>query len=145
MGFDLVQGYLFGKPMGVRKFARSRLLPASAADPKPWSRPPDRGSLEVISDISRCRSRAGRMVMQRGSSAWCLSLAQIAYRRTEERIGVRRLRSRWRRRVIAIVSKMRGFLVQPPSVCTLMTSLVIARQRKRDLAAEIFEVLTLKR
>jgi len=35
MGFDLVQGYLFGKPMGVRKFARSRLLPASAADPKP--------------------------------------------------------------------------------------------------------------
>ncbi len=24
MGFDLVQGYLFGKPMGVRKFARSR-------------------------------------------------------------------------------------------------------------------------
>ncbi|KWV60225.1 diguanylate phosphodiesterase [Bradyrhizobium macuxiense] len=25
MDFDLVQGYLFGKPMGIRKFARSRL------------------------------------------------------------------------------------------------------------------------
>ena len=24
MGFDLVQGYLFGKPVAVRKFARSR-------------------------------------------------------------------------------------------------------------------------
>ena len=24
MGFDLVQGYLFGKPLGVKKFARSR-------------------------------------------------------------------------------------------------------------------------
>jgi EAL domain-containing protein (putative c-di-GMP-specific phosphodiesterase class I)/CheY-like chemotaxis protein len=35
MGFDLVQGYLFGKPMGVKKFARSRLLPASSAQPKP--------------------------------------------------------------------------------------------------------------
>ena len=31
IGFDLVQGYLFGKPMGVRKFARSRLLPATSA------------------------------------------------------------------------------------------------------------------
>lgn len=26
MGFDLVQGYLFGKPMGLKKFARSALL-----------------------------------------------------------------------------------------------------------------------
>jgi EAL domain-containing protein (putative c-di-GMP-specific phosphodiesterase class I) len=25
MGFDLVQGYLFGKPMGLKKFARSAL------------------------------------------------------------------------------------------------------------------------
>ena len=25
MGFDLVQGYLFGKPMGVKKFARAAL------------------------------------------------------------------------------------------------------------------------
>jgi EAL domain-containing protein (putative c-di-GMP-specific phosphodiesterase class I) len=33
VGFDVVQGYLFGKPMGVKKFARSRLLPASGADP----------------------------------------------------------------------------------------------------------------
>jgi EAL domain-containing protein (putative c-di-GMP-specific phosphodiesterase class I)/CheY-like chemotaxis protein len=29
MGFDLVQGYLFSKPMGVRKFARSRPLLAT--------------------------------------------------------------------------------------------------------------------
>lgn len=29
MGFDLVQGYLFGKPMGIRKFARSRPLLAT--------------------------------------------------------------------------------------------------------------------
>ena len=34
LGFDQVQGYLFGKPMGVRKFARSRLLPVSGAEPK---------------------------------------------------------------------------------------------------------------
>jgi EAL domain-containing protein (putative c-di-GMP-specific phosphodiesterase class I) len=33
IGFDLVQGYLFGKPMGVKKFARSRLLPASGVAP----------------------------------------------------------------------------------------------------------------
>ena len=26
MGFDLVQGYLFGKPMGLKKFARSALV-----------------------------------------------------------------------------------------------------------------------
>ena len=32
MGFDLVQGYLFGKPVAVRKFARSRTPIASAAD-----------------------------------------------------------------------------------------------------------------
>jgi EAL domain-containing protein (putative c-di-GMP-specific phosphodiesterase class I)/CheY-like chemotaxis protein len=30
MGFDLVQGYLFGKPMGVKKFAWSRPLLASS-------------------------------------------------------------------------------------------------------------------
>ena len=35
MGFDLVQGYLFGKPMAVKKFARSRPLLASSSDPKP--------------------------------------------------------------------------------------------------------------
>ncbi|MFL6836289.1 MAG: EAL domain-containing protein [Bradyrhizobium sp.] len=35
MGFDLVQGYLFGKPLGVKKFARSRPLLASAAGRKP--------------------------------------------------------------------------------------------------------------
>jgi EAL domain-containing protein (putative c-di-GMP-specific phosphodiesterase class I)/CheY-like chemotaxis protein len=29
LGFDLVQGYLFGKPMGIRKFARSRPLLAT--------------------------------------------------------------------------------------------------------------------
>jgi EAL domain-containing protein (putative c-di-GMP-specific phosphodiesterase class I)/CheY-like chemotaxis protein len=33
MGFDLVQGYLFSKPMGVKKFARSRPLAASSPDP----------------------------------------------------------------------------------------------------------------
>src|SRR5436309_312173 len=32
MGFDLVQGYLFGKPVAVRKFARSRPQLASGAD-----------------------------------------------------------------------------------------------------------------
>jgi EAL domain-containing protein (putative c-di-GMP-specific phosphodiesterase class I) len=26
MGFDLVQGYLFGKPMALKKFARSALV-----------------------------------------------------------------------------------------------------------------------
>jgi len=31
LGFDLVQGYLFGKPTAVRKFARLRLSPASTA------------------------------------------------------------------------------------------------------------------
>jgi EAL domain-containing protein (putative c-di-GMP-specific phosphodiesterase class I) len=31
MGFDLVQGYLFGKPVGVRKFARSRPQLASGS------------------------------------------------------------------------------------------------------------------
>jgi EAL domain-containing protein (putative c-di-GMP-specific phosphodiesterase class I)/CheY-like chemotaxis protein len=35
MGFDLVQGYLFNKPMGVKKFARARTLPASPSDQKP--------------------------------------------------------------------------------------------------------------
>jgi EAL domain-containing protein (putative c-di-GMP-specific phosphodiesterase class I) len=35
MGFDLVQGYLFGKPLGVKKFARSRPLRASVAGQKP--------------------------------------------------------------------------------------------------------------
>jgi EAL domain-containing protein (putative c-di-GMP-specific phosphodiesterase class I) len=29
LGFDLVQGYLFGKPMGIKKFARSRPLLAT--------------------------------------------------------------------------------------------------------------------
>lgn len=33
LGFDLVQGFLFGKPAAVRKFARSRLSPASTAGP----------------------------------------------------------------------------------------------------------------
>ena len=33
IGFDLVQGYLFSKPMGVKKFARSRPLLASSPDP----------------------------------------------------------------------------------------------------------------
>ena len=31
LGFDLVQGYLFGKPMGIKKFARSRPLLATTA------------------------------------------------------------------------------------------------------------------
>jgi EAL domain-containing protein (putative c-di-GMP-specific phosphodiesterase class I) len=35
MGFDLVQGYLFGKPLGVKKFARSRPLLASSSGQKP--------------------------------------------------------------------------------------------------------------
>jgi EAL domain-containing protein (putative c-di-GMP-specific phosphodiesterase class I)/CheY-like chemotaxis protein len=35
LGFDLMQGYLFNKPMGVRKFARSRPLLASGPDQKP--------------------------------------------------------------------------------------------------------------
>jgi EAL domain-containing protein (putative c-di-GMP-specific phosphodiesterase class I)/CheY-like chemotaxis protein len=34
LGFDLVQGYLFGKPMGIRKFARSRPLLASSSGQK---------------------------------------------------------------------------------------------------------------
>lgn len=34
IGFDLVQGYLFSRPMGVRKFARSRPLLASTPDQK---------------------------------------------------------------------------------------------------------------
>lgn len=33
LDFDLVQGYLFGKPMGVRKFARSRLQLAAEKEP----------------------------------------------------------------------------------------------------------------
>jgi len=32
LGFDLMQGYLFNKPMGVKKFARSRPGLASSAD-----------------------------------------------------------------------------------------------------------------
>ena len=32
LGFDLMQGYLFGKPMGVRKFARARPLLMSSPD-----------------------------------------------------------------------------------------------------------------
>ena len=35
MGFDLVQGYLFSKPLGVRKFARSRPLLAASSGQKP--------------------------------------------------------------------------------------------------------------
>jgi EAL domain-containing protein (putative c-di-GMP-specific phosphodiesterase class I) len=35
LGFDLVQGYLFGKPMGIRKFSRSRPLLASSPGQKP--------------------------------------------------------------------------------------------------------------
>jgi EAL domain-containing protein (putative c-di-GMP-specific phosphodiesterase class I) len=39
MGFDLVQGYLFGKPMGLKKFARSALVhPVAVPDGRP---PPD--------------------------------------------------------------------------------------------------------
>jgi EAL domain-containing protein (putative c-di-GMP-specific phosphodiesterase class I) len=34
LGFDLMQGYLFGKPMGVRKFARSRPVLASSSGQK---------------------------------------------------------------------------------------------------------------
>ncbi len=34
MGFDLVQGYLFSKPLGVKKFARSRPLLASSSNRK---------------------------------------------------------------------------------------------------------------
>ncbi|WP_051334449.1 EAL domain-containing protein [Bradyrhizobium sp. Ai1a-2] len=34
VGFDLVQGYLFGKPLGVKKFARSRPSPAASAESK---------------------------------------------------------------------------------------------------------------
>ena len=30
MGFDLIQGYLFGKPKGIKKFARSRPQLASS-------------------------------------------------------------------------------------------------------------------
>ena len=33
LGFDLVQGYLFGKPMGIKKFSRSRPLLASGQKP----------------------------------------------------------------------------------------------------------------
>jgi EAL domain-containing protein (putative c-di-GMP-specific phosphodiesterase class I) len=32
LGFDLVQGHLFGKPVAVRKFARSRPQLAPGAD-----------------------------------------------------------------------------------------------------------------
>ena len=35
MDFDLVQGYLFGKPMGVKKFARSRVSLASESEVEP--------------------------------------------------------------------------------------------------------------
>jgi len=35
VGFDLVQGYLFGKPMGIKKFSRSRPLLASSPGQKP--------------------------------------------------------------------------------------------------------------
>jgi EAL domain-containing protein (putative c-di-GMP-specific phosphodiesterase class I) len=34
LGFDLVQGYLFGKPMGVKKFARARPAPAASSEAK---------------------------------------------------------------------------------------------------------------
>jgi EAL domain-containing protein (putative c-di-GMP-specific phosphodiesterase class I)/CheY-like chemotaxis protein len=35
LGFDLVQGYLFSKPMGVKKFARSRPVLTSSPYPEP--------------------------------------------------------------------------------------------------------------
>jgi EAL domain-containing protein (putative c-di-GMP-specific phosphodiesterase class I) len=35
LGFDLMQGHLFNKPMGVRKFARSRPVLVSSADQRP--------------------------------------------------------------------------------------------------------------
>jgi EAL domain-containing protein (putative c-di-GMP-specific phosphodiesterase class I) len=35
LGFDLVQGYLFGKPMGIKKFSRSRPLLASSPGQTP--------------------------------------------------------------------------------------------------------------
>ena len=35
MGFDLVQGYLFGKPVAVRKFARARPQLAAGSDKMP--------------------------------------------------------------------------------------------------------------
>src|SRR4030081_1347089 len=39
MGFDLVQGYMFGKPMGLKKFARAVLvLPVLVSTSRP---PPD--------------------------------------------------------------------------------------------------------
>jgi len=34
MGFDLMQGYLFSKPMGIRKFARSHPALASSSGSK---------------------------------------------------------------------------------------------------------------
>lgn len=35
LGFDLMQGYMFSKPMGVKKFARSRPVLTSVAQPTP--------------------------------------------------------------------------------------------------------------
>jgi len=35
MGFDLVQGYLFSKPLGVKKFARSPPVSTSLSGQKP--------------------------------------------------------------------------------------------------------------
>ena len=35
IGFDLVQGYLFSKPLGIKKFARSRPLLASGSGNRP--------------------------------------------------------------------------------------------------------------
>jgi len=35
IGFDLVQGYLFGKPLGIKKFARARTQMATSSDRSP--------------------------------------------------------------------------------------------------------------
>jgi EAL domain-containing protein (putative c-di-GMP-specific phosphodiesterase class I) len=37
MGFDLVQGYLFGKPMALKKFARAALVHPVIVPDRPHS------------------------------------------------------------------------------------------------------------
>ena len=116
MGFDLVQGYLFGKPMAVRKFARSRPQMASGPDEDGSC---GRDSLELHVDAFRdVGAEAGR---DDDAAAHLRRIVVAGPHRiaagTEERIGVRRLgfggveriaRSRYRRCAASWCSRRRS-------------------------------------
>ena len=82
MGFDLVQGYLFGKPVAVRKFARrARSSPAPTIRPertKNLSGPAGTHSNFMSMHFEMSEPRPDEMMMQPRTFGSLLSLAHTA-------------------------------------------------------------------